>query len=550
MAALMLCGSSVGATLLEIPSGSPPDIDGVFRPSEWQDAAIVELSTADERVEVRVHLIHDEEQLYVAFQTGENSDRELVIPEVLIDPDNAKHAEWGDDDWWFHVSAQNCDCRGGYDDYMQCALTRPGWLGRPNCAPDPHSVRLDAIEMRISLSMVPLSSGSPFGLALEVNAWPSDTRGYWPAGASIESPVTWGEAVLLGSGSNACREALLEGSDPFARPVSTAEAEGIDPGLLNAMMEAIRAQNEQADSPDTIDSVIVIRHGNVVLEEYPNPSYPADRLHHLFSVTKSITSLLVGIALDRGWIEAVDVPILDFFPGLLPDDEVGSKSAITLEHLLTMSAGLEWDEDTWPIRDSRNDFGRLESSREPIRYVLGKPLVAPPGELFWYNSGLSHVLSAVVSQVSGMSTLQFARQALFGPLGIEAAYWKQDATGLHKGGTQLYLRPRDLARIGVLCLEGGVWNGTQIVSKAWIEASTRNRIHGRPDYFAGRGYAYHWWTVDEYGVYYASGSQGQHLYVFPDLDLVVVFTATILEGAILPEALTRDYILPAVETDP
>ncbi len=339
-------------------------------------------------------------------------------------------------------------------------------------------------------------------------------------------------------------------TDPFSRPVSTAEAEGMDPELLNAMMDSIRAQNARTDSVDTIDSVIVIRHGNVVLEEYPNPSYSADQRHHLFSVTKSITSLLVGVALDRGLIESVDVPILDLFPGLLPEDEVQSKSAITLEHLLTMTAGLEWDEDTWPTRDPRNDFGRLEVSREPVQYVLGKPQVAPPGELLWYNSGLSHVLSAVIAEVSGMTTLQFAQQALFDPLGFEDVYWRPDGTGLHKGGTQLYLRPRDLAKIGVLCLNDGRWNGAQIVSEAWLEESARTRIHGRPDYFAGRGYAYHWWTLDECGVYYASGSQGQNLYVFPDLELVVVFTATVLEGDVFPEALTRDYLLPAVGTAP
>jgi CubicO group peptidase (beta-lactamase class C family) len=323
----------------------------------------------------------------------------------------------------------------------------------------------------------------------------------------------------------------------------------MDPVPLQTMMEVIRAQNARTDSGDTIDSVIVIRHGNVVLEEYPNPRYSADSRHHLFSVTKSITSLLVGIAIDRGFIESEDVPILDLFPGLLPSDEVQSKSVITVEHLLTMSAGLEWDEDTWPSSDPRNDFFRLEFSRDPMRYVLGKPQVAPPGELFWYNSGLSHVLSALIAEATGMSTLQFALQALFSPLGIEDLYWRQDMTGLYKGGTQLYMCPRDLARIGVLCLNRGRWNGEQIFSEAWLEQSTRTRIHGRPDHFAGRSYGYHWWTLDDYDVFYAAGSQGQFLYVFPTMETIVVFTATILEGAISPEALARDYLVPAILSD-
>jgi len=338
-------------------------------------------------------------------------------------------------------------------------------------------------------------------------------------------------------------------SDPFARPISTPEAEGMNPGLLNAMMVVIAEQNARTDSADTIDSVIVIRHGNVVLEAYPNPRYSATSAHHLFSVTKSITSLLVGIALDLGLIGSVTDPILSYFPDAVPADEVQSKSRITIGHLLTMSAGLEWDEDTLPTTDPHNDFTRLEMSRDPVGLVLGRPIVAEPGTLFWYNSGLSHVLSALIAQVSGQTTLAFAREHLFGPLGIETVRWNQDRAGIYKGGTQLFLTPRDLARIGVLCLGDGLWDDRQIVSSEWLAQSTQTRICGRPDYFAGRGYAYHWWTLDDYGIFYALGSQGQCLYVFPKFELVVAFTATILEGRILPEVLAREFLLPAVRSN-
>ncbi len=335
-------------------------------------------------------------------------------------------------------------------------------------------------------------------------------------------------------------------SDPFSRGLSTPEAEGMDPEPLLAMMAAIEEQNARQGSADTIDSVIVIRHGNVVLEAYPNPSYGATDRHHLFSVTKSITSLLVGIALDLGLIGGVSDPVLSYFSGVIPEDEIQSKSAITIEHLLTMSAGLEWDEDTLPASDPRNDFTRLEASADPIGFVLGKPVVAEPGTLFWYNTGLSEVLSALVAEVSGQTLLAFANEHLFGPLGIEGARWNRDRAGIYKGGTQLYLTPRDLARIGVLCLDDGEWDGRRIVSSEWLAQATQTRIRGRPDYFAGRGYAYHWWTLDEYGVYYASGSQGQYLYVFPEMDLVVVLTATIRRGEISTEALAREFILPAI----
>jgi CubicO group peptidase (beta-lactamase class C family) len=230
----------------------------------------------------------------------------------------------------------------------------------------------------------------------------------------------------------------------------------------------------------------------------------------------------------------------------IPADQVQSKSTIAIHHLLTMSAGLEWDEDTLPTSDPRNDFTRLERSFDPIGFILGKPLIEQPGYLFWYNTGLSHVLSALVAKVSGQTTLEFARGYLFEPLGIEDVRWNRDRQGIYFGGTQLYLKPRDLARIGVLCLNGGIWDGQQIVSSDWLALSTRTHILGRTNYFEGRGYAYQWWTLDDYGVYYASGSQGQALYIFPELDLVIAFTATILEGAILPEILVRDYVLPAI----
>lgn len=345
--------------------------------------------------------------------------------------------------------------------------------------------------------------------------------------------------------SGACQSTFVS-TDPFNRPAVDAASEFAQSGLIQAMMDTIHEQNARSDSADTIDSVIVIRSGRVVLEEYPNPAYGPDRPHPLFSVTKSVTSLLIGMAIDRGWIDSVNDPVLQYLPDAIPPDEVQSKSTIAIQHLLTMSAGLEWDEDTLPTSDPRNDFTRLEMSFDPIGFVLGKPLIEQPGSLFWYNTGLSHVLSALITEVSGQTALEFARAALFDPLGIVGVSWNRDRQGIYFGGTQLYLTPRDLARIGVLCLSGGIWNGQQIVSSQWLSLSTRTHILGRANYFEGRGYGYQWWTLDDYGVYYASGSQGQALYIFPELDLVIAFTATLLEGAISPEILVRDYILPAI----
>ncbi len=203
---LLLAGAAVAALAaqdaeslvpLGIPFGSAPTVDGVFDAAEWSAAATVGLLANEGTIDVRVHLVHDGEDLYVAFETIANPDDELLIPEILIDVEDDRSEGWSDDDWWFHVSAQNCDARGGYDDYTRCSLTRPSWLGRPNFAPSPRSVPLDAIEIRIPLSMLALMVGETFGLGVTANAWPSDTRGYWPETASIVSPETWGAAVLL-----------------------------------------------------------------------------------------------------------------------------------------------------------------------------------------------------------------------------------------------------------------------------------------------------------------------------------------------------------------
>lgn len=181
---------------LEIPAGTAPLIDGVFDKNEWSDATTVGFTANAESIQVRVHLVHDSEQLYLAFEYPGFPDGELVIPEILIDPDNGKTPVWSDDDWWFHVSAQDCEIQGGYDDYDRCGITRPLWAGEPNFAFAPDSAPLAALEIRIPLSMLTIATGEMFGLGLTVHAWPSDSRGYWPQGAAIDQPSTWGIATM------------------------------------------------------------------------------------------------------------------------------------------------------------------------------------------------------------------------------------------------------------------------------------------------------------------------------------------------------------------
>jgi len=230
--AILLAGLVVaGAAPLEIPLGSAPEIDGILEREEWGDATTIDFTANDGAIEIRVYLLHDGEQVYVAFDYVANRNAELIIPEVLIDADNGNTEGWAGDDWWFHVSAQNCEARGTYEDYGRCGLTRPLWRARPNFAPSPNSVAIPAVEIRIPLEMVGISPGALFGLSLTVNAWPSDTRAYWPVGASIENPATWGEAIL--SETTAARIAFDSNRDGNVE-IYVMNSEGSDPTRLTA----------------------------------------------------------------------------------------------------------------------------------------------------------------------------------------------------------------------------------------------------------------------------------------------------------------------------
>ena len=191
--ALVSAGLRAAAEPLEIPWGTAPRIDGIFGPAEWEGSATVQMEAGHGTIEVHVHLVHDGQQLYLAFEYVKNPRNEHIYPEILVSPNALRTAEWDKDDWWFHVSGTNCDAHGGYDDYSRCEPTRPLWLGRPNYRA---GSRVCATEIRIPLSMVGIEPEAAFGFALSVWCAPSEARGYWPDSASIGSPATWGEAVL------------------------------------------------------------------------------------------------------------------------------------------------------------------------------------------------------------------------------------------------------------------------------------------------------------------------------------------------------------------
>jgi CubicO group peptidase (beta-lactamase class C family) len=316
-----------------------------------------------------------------------------------------------------------------------------------------------------------------------------------------------------------------------------------------------------------IHSVLLVKNGKLVVEEYfpGNDSsgkyrvFQRDTLHELHSTTKSINSILVGIAVDQHLITGVDQKISTVFPTYADVFAKSEKDAIRLKHVLTMTAGLSWDEWTYPYTDSRNDHVAMNNSKDPVRYVLERPLVSKLGEQFAYSSGNTIVLGEIVHQVSGLKANAFAQRNLFKPLGISEFYWWEYPSGFVQTGGGLFLRPRDMAKIGYLYLNGGRWKEKQIVSEAWVKASTTNCVDAKqfPSWIKADGYGYQWWLrsfkVGDHVIpsYHAAGRGGQFIFVVPELQIVAVFTGwNDNELGAQPFEMFERYILPAANAPP
>jgi CubicO group peptidase (beta-lactamase class C family) len=239
--------------------------------------------------------------------------------------------------------------------------------------------------------------------------------------------------------------------------------------------------------------------------------------------------------------------MVDFFPEYEIANMSDDKAAINIEHLLTMSPGLEWYELEFPYGDPRNTFRDWSDSGGGVKYVLDRPMIAAPGEDYSYSTGTSHILSGILQKVTGVRADSFALEHLFTPLGIEEYYWPIDQEGIAFGGNGARLRPRDMARFGYLYLKNGEWDGTQIVPESWVEASQQKHMERKyiPDSF----YGYQFW-VSDYDTYSAVGYGGQWITIVPQHDLVVVFNNDFVEGDGLqwntPERLLTTYILPSL----
>jgi CubicO group peptidase (beta-lactamase class C family) len=316
---------------------------------------------------------------------------------------------------------------------------------------------------------------------------------------------------------------------------SSPEALGMDGDLLQDAQRLI----EERDY--LIDSLTVVRNGYIVLDEYFPPFEPNTK-HVIYSCTKSIVSTLIGIAIDEGHIQDVSQPILSFFPDRTIDNLDADKEAITLGDLLSMSSGLDC-QDSYLY--SWRGLERMRGTNDWTQYVLDLPLAHDPGTHFDYCNGGSFLLSSIVQQTTEMSSLEFAEQHLFGPLGISDVVWARSPQGVNIGYAEILLRPHDMAKIGYLFLNQGSWDGEQIVPAEWVQAATSRQIAAGT---LSDGYGYQWW-VDANGYYMAVGYGGQFIFVVPDLQLVVVFTSSLYNANFeVPEMLLNEYIIPAASS--
>lgn len=316
---------------------------------------------------------------------------------------------------------------------------------------------------------------------------------------------------------------------------SSPEEQGMATGKLEAMMAYI-------DEHDmAVDSIVVVRHGRIVFEEY-GPGYAPGKRHQLYSVTKNVTSMLIGIAIDQGWIEGLDVPITELLPDYTPANPDPRREQITLEHLLTMSDGIDWREHDFPYEDQRNTVSQMGASADAVQFILDRPMARAPGEVRAYNSGASVLLGAILEEATGRNLVSFAREVLFDPIGIGTVYWEQTSGGHYQTGGGLHMTPRDMARLGYLMLHNGRWDGQRILSADWVARSTTSYYQA----YGPIGYGYQWWILPEGQGYRADGLYQQHIYVLPKADMVVVSTAD-MRGASLyrVDGLVNTFILPA-----
>lgn len=330
--------------------------------------------------------------------------------------------------------------------------------------------------------------------------------------------------------------------------ISSLAEQGINDSLILDLNSRI-IENEYRN----VHALLIVKNDYLVFEKYYN-GYDRNDTHRIFSVTKSVSSALIGIAIENDFIQNVDEHIIGFLPEYNYIDWSNGKDQITICNLLTMRSGLEWEELAYPYPDPRNSHYQMSRTGNWLEFVLQRPMVHSPGTVFEYNTGTSNLFARLIENAVGIPVETFAEENLFEPLGITIYSWYNDpegnpCTGGSNGG--LRLRPRDMARFGYLYLNGGKWSGNQIISSEWVSESIAEHV----TFPYEKGYGYQWWrrqfTVAEttFDGFYALGYGGQYIFVVAEIDMMVVYTSGNYErDYAYSQALEimSSYILPAV----
>lgn len=330
---------------------------------------------------------------------------------------------------------------------------------------------------------------------------------------------------LSGCGPMAARSAAV---DYMPLPVgdwnlSTPGEQGLDPRLLDKLCR-------EAGKLETLYGLLVIKNGYLIAEGYFNEG-SIDQVSGRTSSTKSVTSALVGIALDRGCLQSVDQKMIDFFPEYAHEITDPRKRQITIEHLLQMRGGYPDEEMTsnlFEVMFFQDNWGF-------VPHLVDFPLSSDPGTRYNYSNLTSHLLGVIVTRACGQDLESFAQEYLFSPMGAELYGWQVDDDGYNWGFGEIYLTARNMAKFGQMYLNGGVYDSRRIVSADWVEASlqrysekiVRGWLTPRHGSFYDRGYGYQWWSsrAGKHYFWYASGHGGNYIILLPDLDMVIVTTA-------------------------
>jgi CubicO group peptidase (beta-lactamase class C family) len=313
--------------------------------------------------------------------------------------------------------------------------------------------------------------------------------------------------------------ARAQNADPPVWPTkewqtSTPEEQGMDSAALAGLV-AYGASHD-------FDSLIVVRHGRIVTEAYYAP-YTGDLQHEIFSSTKAVIGTLVGIMHQDGLLDRLDHPMLDFFSDRRVANVDDRKKAITVQNLLNMTSGLDWQQGF----EGEEEITPHEMDRSSnwTQFILDRPMAHAPGEIFYYSNGNPDLVSAIITRLTGKLAEDYARERLFEPLGIANWHWQREPEGLTIGDGMLAMLPRDMAKIGYLYLRHGQWEGKQLLLPGWADVLNHTLVNMHASFDPNLSYSNFMWVFPDKHAFMANGLHGQLITVFPDLDVVAVTTA-------------------------